>query len=84
LAVLADQPELVALGSLAAVAPSRMAAAFNEPDKFFEHLSLEELSRLKAACERLSALQQEMTLAMDAYLVAAQKILDEAKAANAD
>ena len=88
MAVLADLPELVALGNLAAVAPSKMAAAFNEPEKFFDHLDLKELARLQAACERLAVVQREMTAAMDIYLQAAQKILDAAKqvaeAENAD
>lgn len=75
MSVLPDQPELVALGSLASVPPSKMALAFNDPEHFFDHLSLEELDRLKGACERLAQVQLQMTEAMDRYIVEANKIL---------
>lgn len=79
--VLADQPELIALGQLAAVAPSKMAAAFNDPEHFFEHLDLEELGRLQAAGERLALVEQAMTLSMDIYIEQTRRLL-EAQAAE--
>lgn len=83
--VLADQPELVALGNLASVPPSRMALAFNDPEHFFEHLTLDELGRLKDACERLALMQQTMTEAMDGYIAEAKRILEVVpEAENAD
>ena len=75
LGILADQPELVALGTLAGVAPSRMAAAFNDADHFFDHLTLGELDRIQGACARMAQFQQQMTTAFDQYLTAAQEIL---------
>ena len=75
--ILADQPELLALASLAAVPASKMAAAFNDAEHFFSHLNLEELARLTNAVERLNALSQALTAAVDEYMAAAQSILDE-------
>jgi len=74
--MIADQPELLALAGLAAVPASKMAAAFNEPERFFEHLDLEEIGRIQAACERWAILQNQMIAAMDAYTAAARKILE--------
>lgn len=74
--ILADQPELVALSNLAAVAPSKVAAAFNEPEQFFLHLSLDELARLQAACERLGALALQLSEATDEYTQEARKRLE--------
>jgi len=74
--MIADQPELLALASLAAVPASKMAAAFNEPERFFDHLDLEEVGRIQAACERWAVLQNQMIAAMDGYMVAARQILE--------
>lgn len=76
--LIADQPELLALASLAAVPASKMAAAFSEPEHFFEHLSLEELARLQAACERLTALQTAMLAALSVYTETARLAMEQA------
>jgi hypothetical protein len=81
-AVLADLPELVALGTLAGVAPSRMASAFNDAQNFFEHVSLEELDRIKGACERLGSLTTALAAAMDSYVTAAKAALPEVPSAD--
>ncbi len=54
--ILADSPELAALASLASVAPSKVAEAINDPLALLEHLTLEELGRLRGATDRLAAL----------------------------
>ena len=73
--ILADQPELLALASLAAVPASKMAAAFNDAEHFFEHLTLDELQRLTGACERLGVLSAALVTAVDRYTAAVQQIL---------
>lgn len=74
-AIIADLPELVAMAQLAAVPASRMATAFNDGEHFFEHLTLDELDRIRAACERFAIVQAAMVQAMDAYTTAASKVL---------
>jgi hypothetical protein len=34
----------------------RLASAFNEPERIFEHVTLEELARFKESCDRLAVL----------------------------
>jgi len=75
--ILADQPELVALANLAAVAPSKVAQGFNDPERLFEHLSLDELARLKAATDRLAMLAVVLANACDMYARYAQAILEQ-------
>jgi len=41
---------------LPAARPPRLASAFNEPERIFEHVTLEELARFKESCDRLAAL----------------------------
>ena len=74
--ILPDQPEILMLATLAAVSASKVAAAFNEPLRFFNHLSLEELGRLQAACDRLSAIQTAMAEALEVYATAAREVLN--------
>lgn len=73
-----DQPELLALASLAAVPASKMAAAFSEPERFFEHLSLEELARVQAACERLGVMVGQFIEAVEVATEQARAVLTEA------
>ena len=75
--ILGDAPELLALAQLASVAPSKIAAAFTDPIRFFDHMTLEELERLNAACERMAVLQKQMIAAMETYKEA-QEFLDGA------
>lgn len=83
MAVLApDQPELLALAALASVPASKMAAAFNDPEQFFDHMSLEELGRLTAAIERLNLVSQQMMKATQVWALAAKAALEETEAAD--
>jgi hypothetical protein len=75
---LADQPELMALASLAVVAPSKLALAFNDPLAIFAHLSLDELHRIQGACERLGSLTAALAEAMDVWTEAARVAVSEA------
>jgi hypothetical protein len=81
-AILADDPELMALGTLSGVAPSKMAQGFNDPEHVFSFLDLNELSRIKGACERLGALTALIAAALDIYASAANAALSEASGAD--
>lgn len=73
--VLADEPELVALAQLASLPASRMAAAFSNPQDFFKHMSLEELTRLEATCKRMAEFQKRLTSALDVYVWEVHRIM---------
>ncbi len=75
---LADQPELVALANLAGVAPSKVAAAFNDPLTLFSHLTLDEIQRLQGACERLGSLTAALATGLEAWSAAAKEVLSGA------
>ncbi len=79
---LADQPELAALCTLAAVAPSKVAQAFNDPLALFSHLTLEEIQRLQGACERLGSLTTALAVALESWTVAAKMALQEPSVAD--
>ena len=74
---LADEPELLALAQLASVPASKVAAAFNDAEHFFDHLSLEELQRLSGAVARLGALSRALVAATEVYANQAREILGE-------
>lgn len=78
MALSADIPELAALAQLAGVDPLKMVAAFNDPPSFFEHLSLVELNKITATCNRLAALNSVMLAALDTYAVYAKGVLEGA------
>ena len=59
-----DQPELRTLCQLAGIAPSRLAAAFNDPEHLFSHISRDELERFMASCQRLDLLQRRLIAAL--------------------
>lgn len=83
--ILADQPELVALGTLSGVAPSRMAAAFNDADHFFTHLTLDELIRVQGACERLGSLSSLLAASLQEYAQAVREaVAASVEASDAD
>ena len=65
-----DLPELRVLARAAGVAPSRMADAFNEPERMLEHITLEELARLKAMCDRMVVLMVQMTTSCNVAIAA--------------
>ena len=67
MAISPDLPEFRAIAELANLDPDKAAAAFNDPLHFFDHLTLEELGRLKDGCGRFAALQIQMVNAMDVY-----------------
>ncbi len=75
---LSDQPELVALATLASVAPSQVALAFNDPPSLFSHLSLPEIQRLRDACERLGSLTTALVAGLEVWTDAAKVALSEA------
>jgi hypothetical protein len=56
---LPDQPELQALAQLSGVAPSKMAAAFDDIEHFSNHMTQEDIDRLRDAIERLSSLLRQ-------------------------
>ena len=60
-----DLPELRIIAQFAGIAPSRLAAAFNNPEHFLDHITPDELDRFKDSCDRLSALQVRMLAAVD-------------------
>ena len=65
--ILADQPEIVALAQVASVPASKMVAAFNDPQHFFDHMTLDELQRLDSACVRMADVQKQMAQALAIY-----------------
>ncbi len=75
--ILADQPELMALASLAAVPASKLAAAFNDPQNFYEHVDLGEVERLTGAVQRLNALSQQLAEAAAEFTEHAQAVASE-------
>lgn len=80
--ILADEPELLALAQLSALPASKIAAGFNDPSQFFNYLTLEELARLQAACERLAAFQVRLSAKLDIYANAARELLEMAADAS--
>ncbi len=66
--ILADAPELVALANIASVSPSKVAAALNDPLALLEHLTLDELNRLRGATDRLAALSALLATMTQAWL----------------
>ena len=73
-----DQPEFRMLAQLAGCPPSKLAAAFNNPEHLFEHVTLEQLERFTAACARLTALSLELTARIDLVPALHAKKLKEA------
>ena len=71
----AEEPAFIALANASQIEPERMAAAFNEPAEFFEHVTLEELERLTECCGRFAALLPAMTEAMSGYTLYAKGLL---------
>jgi hypothetical protein len=68
-----DSDALRAIALMAGVPPARMAAAFSDPEHIYGHISLEELERIKAACERLGALGMQLAAATDIAMAAIAK-----------
>jgi hypothetical protein len=77
MAISAETPALQALAALGGIEPQKMAAAFNDPEHLFDHLTLEELARLKAGCDQMAALQLVMVAAMDLCMAYAKSGLVE-------
>ncbi len=73
--IAADNRELVALAQASGVDPEKMAAAFNDPERFFDHLTLEELSQVQEATVRLQALAKALAASLDVYTVHARGFL---------
>ncbi len=67
-----DLPELRLLAQLAGVKPSALAAGFSAPENLLQYVGLEELARLKDACDRLAAVMWIMTAAAEKAKTAIQ------------
>lgn len=65
-----DTPELRLIAQLAGIAPSRLAAALNNPEHLYQHLTLDELKRFEESCIRLSGVQARMIEALSAAAAA--------------
>ncbi len=65
------------MAQLAAVAPSRVAMAFNDPPALYAHLSLDEIQRLTGACERLGSLTTALAVCCESWTEAARMTLQE-------
>jgi hypothetical protein len=76
-AISPDLPELRLLAQLAAVKPSALAAALNNPEHFSEHLPAEELSRYLAGMTRLIALLSRINAILDGALANTLKVHPE-------
>ncbi len=74
-----DNPELAALAQAAGVDPGKMAAAFNDPERFFEHLTPEELARINESCGRFQVLGNQLARALDVYTIHARGFLSGLK-----
>jgi hypothetical protein len=70
-----DSPALRLLAQTSDVDPEKMAAAFNSPEQFFDHMTLEELARLQESCAQLQALSRQLAAALDIYTVHARGFL---------
>jgi len=79
MAILADQPELMALANLAAVPASKLAAAFNDPQNFYTHIDLDEVGRLNNAIQRLSVLSHQLVEAATIFTDMAQEAMAGSK-----
>ncbi len=75
MAISADSPELKAFAMAGDIDPEKMAAAFNDPEHLFDHLTLAEIARFKIGCDRLVDLQKVMLAAMDQYMAHARAVL---------
>lgn len=71
-----DQPELRLFAQLAGIAPSKLAAAFNEPELLFKHITPDQLASLKEASFSLSALSNRLAASCDIYLKYAKGVLE--------
>jgi hypothetical protein len=63
----AESPELVALGFSSQVDAAKMAVAFNDPEHLLEHITLDELHRIREGCWRLISLQKQIAHALGVY-----------------
>jgi hypothetical protein len=71
----ATEPEVRAMSQMAAIDPEKLAAAFNDPEHFFEHLDLEGLRRFAESCVRLQQLQGRMIASTERYASYARGLL---------
>jgi hypothetical protein len=71
-----DLPELKIMAMLAGVQPVAMAAAFNEPERMFERITLDELNRLREAFVRCALLGERLAAACEIYREYAKQILE--------
>jgi hypothetical protein len=55
-----DIPALRLMAQLAGIAPSHLAAAFSDPERFTQHMTREEFDRLREAIQRLVTLLEQL------------------------
>lgn len=72
-AISPDLAELRLLAQLSGIAPSRLAAAVNNPEFFSKHLSVEELGRYVSSVTRLLILTKRIGEVIDTVLDASIK-----------
>lgn len=72
MAISPDLPALKMFAAMAGVEPARLAEAFSDPARLFDHLTLEEVAALKVGCNELASLQGVFVAAMDLYLAYAK------------
>lgn len=77
--VFAESPELIAIATMSGVNPGKLATALSNPARLFDHLSLDDLNKIKASCERLTILQAEMATAMDVFTAYAKGYLEASR-----
>lgn len=63
-----DAPELRLIAQLAGVAPSRLAAGLNNPERILDHLSSTECFRIADAFKGLVDFEVRMNTALDVAL----------------
>ena len=69
-AISPDMPELRLWAQLVGIAPSRLAAAFNDPLRLHEHITFDEMNMIAGTAGRLAALQARMLAALELFMKA--------------
>lgn len=71
----AESPALKAFALVAGLEAWKLAAAFNDPEHLFDHLTLDEIARFKAGTDLLASTHAQMVEAMDRFLVFSRGVL---------
>lgn len=70
-----ELPEFLALCELAQVDTAKAAAGFNDATRIFEHISLEELAKLREASGRFADLGRHLAAAMELHAAYAKGVM---------